>query len=88
MDLISIIMTSLNLVLIVITVYFLNKSIKQVNKQITLMREERNIKTKNDFAMIWLKIDEYMLQHPEMSELWIEPETFSYIKNNSQKRIH
>jgi len=69
----------LSLSILIATVYYLQKSIKQVRDQLAMAREERIISQKDNFCAIWSKLDEFLLEYPELTEMWLENDTLQAI---------
>lgn len=72
MNFAELIANALSFLLLVTTIYYLHKSIKQIQSQLEIMKEERALNQKDSFYAVWSKLDEILLEHPELTKLWLD----------------
>lgn len=76
----AIVTNFLSLALLFATVYFLRKSITQVQHQLELVRREQSVYQLERFHDTWSRLDQILVEHPELTELWLDPKDLGPIK--------
>ena len=90
MDIVGWIFNVVSLLILIVTIYYLHRSIDLTRRQIELAREERKTYHRDNWHSIWNKFDEILIEHPEFSDLWIYPDSLESIKKrmSSEKELN